>query len=165
VKHGFRPIGRAMSQLLPISDARCRSLGISLDSGCPSCFLCVGVPILLGISPDSGCPDCWFDCWFHCRKLSIREVGHFRNCGCPGCRLWDCGCPSSSREVRHLRDRGCPSRCRCLISWSGRRRRLWVSRLYSVLPVSRGYLCNKWEMFCPRDWIAPTRVDTSGAKD
>jgi hypothetical protein len=36
-KHRFRPIGRGMSQLLPIADARFRGLGISADSGCPGC--------------------------------------------------------------------------------------------------------------------------------
>ncbi len=37
-KHRFRPIGRGMSQLLPIADARFRGLGISADSGCPGCL-------------------------------------------------------------------------------------------------------------------------------
>jgi hypothetical protein len=38
-KHRFRPIGRGMSQLLPIADARIRGLGISADCGCPGCGL------------------------------------------------------------------------------------------------------------------------------
>jgi len=51
-KHRFRPIGRGMSQLLPIADARFRGLGISADSGCPGClwFLqIVGVPVVAGV--------------------------------------------------------------------------------------------------------------------
>lgn len=52
--------------------------------------------------------------------------------------------------------------------------RIWVvprSSLSSVremrpfLPVSRGYMCDIWGIFCPHDWIAPTRVNTSGAKN